>query len=110
LKTLLKHWGNGAPPGAEIGMAIDFSQVAQQAAAGGTAVVHPALAALTLDDWSQNNESALHFLGRVTESLGGLMRVTGGNQIELTVPGANADGSTPATITAQPVCPISRCL
>lgn len=89
------HLGAGAPPGSEIGMQIPmiamFNKVAKSA--GLTVQLHPKLAQLTRDYWSQMNESAVHYMNRITKEHGGIMRVEKGNKVVATLPGYNPDGT-----------------
>jgi hypothetical protein len=96
------HWGEGAPPGKEIGDLIPFSQVIQDvaASAGATAQIHPELGAKTRDYWAQANESALHYLERMAGELGAVFRTEGGNNFVFTKPGEDPDGNPTVLINA----------
>lgn len=103
LQTLMQsHWGEGAPPGMEIGLPVSFGEVASDVAgyAGATAAVHPALAALTRDYWQMANESPGHWFQRHANELGAVTRVQNGNQVVMTLPGSNPDGSSTTTVMA----------
>ena len=100
LKTPMnRHWGEGAPPDQTMGSMIQAKTMLSDAfsAAGASLTIHPSLASIARDYWSQQNESAINFGRRFAQEHGALFRIINGNQAEITVTGENADGSAAGT-------------
>lgn len=77
------NWGEGAPPGQEIGNMVGLSSVLGEAAqhAGATlGRISPQFANIKRDYWSQNGVSFNHLGQSIAEEVGGMWGIRDGNQ------------------------------
>ena len=97
------NWGEGAPDGQDVGEMIQFKTPAQEAAQHGNFKldIHPRVAAINKDYWSQNGESALQFLTRISEEQGAFFGADTRDHGYITYACESPDGSmAPTTCTA----------
>jgi len=104
LKTpMQEHTGDGAEPGQKEGQMIPFQEHISKVFGngGGSMKVHPQLGGLKRDYWAQNAESAIQHAQNFADEFGGLLKIFGGNQGEMTVPGQTVDGIPSQTVVAE---------
>ncbi len=94
------HEGEGATPGKQEGNPVNIMSTLSKFAGkvGHTFAMAPKFQSLTRDYISQNNESFYHFGHRIADEIGGLFRVTGGENAEINHPEQMARGDYPTVI------------
>ena len=95
IKTPMQYTlGNGASPNGQEGPQHSFQEFLSTVAnnAGYQAIIHPDLAKLTRDYWSQMNKSLMQVVARYGDELGALYRVQNGNQLIVTTPAGMVGG------------------
>lgn len=87
--------GDGAEPGQMEGKGVPFQQMISQVMknGGGSADVHPALANVMQDHWSQNAESPMNYAQRLAGDLGAVFQLGEGNKATLTLAGYDTSGA-----------------